>query len=149
MRLKKISAFTFLWAALTLSNSLQAVQITTFSKLTKKQIEQSYYFDWNRNAIFRAAMSKEFKSSKTPMPDWLRQGRGGSAPAKIITSDSTNFVLLDTCKPRDCQNNIAYILFDPATKNTSVVGKFNKKMIWIGSVGQTERKILSDNSGLE
>lgn len=149
MILTKIPTFIFLSAILIASNSVQATKITNFSTLTQKQIEQSYYFDWNRNAMFRASMNKQFKSSKISMPDWLHQGRGGSAPAKIITKDTTQFVLLDTCKPRECHDNIAYILFDPATKNTSIVGKFNKKTVWVGNIGKTERQILSNVSGLK
>ncbi|MGL4767588.1 MAG: Ivy family c-type lysozyme inhibitor [Formosimonas sp.] len=146
MQLKKITAVMACLAALPLSS--HALQINNFDTLTKKQIEQSYFFDWNKNSTFRGALFKTFKASGVAMPEWLRQGGGGSAPAKVIQSGATNFVLLDTCKPRDCGNNAIYVLFDPASKLTAAVAKFDKKTTWIGKPNTTVKQILSTASGL-
>jgi Inhibitor of vertebrate lysozyme (Ivy) len=148
MTFTKITTAVLCASALALPLSAQALQITNFNTLTKKQIEQSYFFDWNRNSTFRGALFKAFKSSGVVMPAWLRKGGGGSAPAKVIQNGATNFVLLDTCKPRECDSNVVYVLFDPATKTTAAVGKFDKKVAWVGKPNDSIKRILSNASGL-
>ena len=125
-----------------------AVQISNFDTLTQKQIESSYFFDWNRNSTFRGSLFKAFKSSGIPMPVWLLKGGGGAAPAQVVHSGNTHFVLLDTCAPGDCRNNMVYVLFDPATKTTAAVSKLNKKIAWVGKPNNVAKQILSNASGL-
>ncbi|GHA74786.1 hypothetical protein GCM10009007_14830 [Formosimonas limnophila] len=147
--LKKISAVTLFVSLLGLSvPNAQAVQITKFETLTQKQIEQSYYFDWNRNSTFRAAIYKAFKTSKITVPSWVRQGAGPAAPARVITSGATKFVLLNTCKARECDKNELFVVFDPVTKAAFAVGQLDGKTTWIGNPNATVKQILSTASGL-
>ena len=148
MNLKKITSATILASIIAAPLSAHALKITSFETLTKKQIEQSYFFDWNRNSAFRGSLFKAFKNSGVTMPTWLRKGGGGAAPAKVITRGATNFVLLDTCKPHDCGENMIYVLFDPATKNTVAVAKLDKKVTWVGRPDNTVKQILSNATGL-
>jgi hypothetical protein len=147
--IKKISSIALCVGLLGLFvPNAQAVQITKFETLTQKQIEQSYYFDWNRNSTFRAAVYKAFKTSNTTVPTWVRQGAGPAAPARVITSGATKFVLLNTCKARECQKNELFVLFDPMTKAAFAVGQFDGKTTWIGNPNATVKQILSTASGL-
>ena len=82
------------------------------------------------------------------MPTWLLKGGGTSAPAKVIDSGATHFVLLDTCKPHDCDANKVYVLFDPVTKATAAVVKLDKKVTWIGKPNATVKQLLSTATGL-
>lgn len=147
--IKKISAAALCASLLCLTApSAQALKITKFETLTQKQIEQSYYFDWNRNSTFRAAIYKAFKTSKVAVPTWVRQGAGPAAPARIITSGTTKFVLLNTCKARECEKNELFVLFDPVTKAAFAVGQFDGKTTWIGTPNATAKQLLSTASGL-
>ena len=147
MNLKKISIACM--TVLALPMSAHALQINDFATLTKKQIESSYFFDWNRNSTFRGALFKSFKSSGIAMPTWLRKGGGTSAPAKVTDSGGTHFVLLDTCKAHDCDANKVYVLFDPVSKATAAVVKLDKKVTWIGKPNATVKQILSTATGLK
>lgn len=151
MSLNKFTASTLCAVAVfgaTLHHAAHALPITNFSTLTPKQITQSYYFDWNRNSQYRAALIKAFAYSKTPVPQWLRQGAGPSAPTKIITHGSTHFVLLNTCKMHECSENKAYVLFDPVSKTTGIIAKLDDKLTWIGGPNAAMKQLLSTNSGL-
>lgn len=145
--LKKVTALALCASAL-LALPAQALEITNFDKLTRKQIEQSYYFDWSHNSTFRVALIKAFKSSNQTIPTWLRKGGGPAAPAKIVDSGATHFVLLNTCKMHDCGNNNVYVLFDPVTKTTALAGKVDNKPTWIGATNGTIKQILSSASGI-
>ncbi|TDR31794.1 Ivy family c-type lysozyme inhibitor [Hydromonas duriensis] len=135
-------------SALLAAPMAHALQITNFDKLTRKQIEQSYYFDWNRNSTFRASIIKAFSASGISIPTWLHRGGGPSAPSQVIDSGSTHFVLLNTCKQHECSENNVYVLFDPATKATALAGKLDDKPVWIGVKNPTVKQILSNASGL-
>lgn len=130
-----------------LSSRAQAAPVTKFETLTQAQVEQTYFFDWNRNVKFRAALMRAFAQSKVAMPAWVRQGSGPSAPSKVVHQGNVHWAMLNTCKSRDCGNNILYVAFDPATLTTSAVGKINGKLTWIGATGPV-REALSRFSGL-
>ena len=148
MMFSKITA-TGLCAALAFGSlSAHALQITDFNSLTEKKIKQSYYFDWNRNGTFRTALFKAFKASNVPVPEWMRQGSGPASPGKLINRGATHYVLLDTCKARECGDNIAFVLFDPATKSLASVAKIDKKTVWVGKPIASVKQILSNASGL-
>lgn len=151
-RLKKLASTMICLTATvgaTHQNAAHAATITNFATLTPKQIMQSYYFDWNRNAQYRAALFKAFSYSKTPMPQWLNKASGPSKPSKIIVNGSTKFVFLNTCKQHDCSENNVYVLFDPVSRTTAAIAKFDDKLTWIGGPNAAMKKILSANSGLE
>ena len=128
--------------------SAQAVRINKFDTLTESEINQSYYFDWNRNSTFRAALFKAFKTSNLKPPAWLRQGSGPSKPSRLIKSGTANFVLLNTCQAGKCDDNEIYVLFDTATKTASAVAQIEGKTTWIGNPTAASKEILSSHSGM-
>ncbi len=130
------------------SSTAQATPIGAFETLTQAKIEQSYFFDWNRNAKFRVALNNAFARTGVRMPAWLRQGSGPSAPARVLHQGNTHWVLLNTCKSHDCGKNVVYVAFDPPTRTTAAVGKFGGQVLWIGKPNDALRLILSNYSGL-
>ena len=135
-------------ALLTIAPAAHALEISNFDGLTRKQIESSYFFDWSRNSMFRASLIKAFRSSNMIVPTWVRRGGGPSAPSQVVDSGSTHFVLLNTCKSRECDENNIYVLFDPMTKITAIHGKLDKKTLWAGQTTPAMKQILSRASGL-
>ena len=135
-------------ALLAVVPAAHALDISNFDGLTRKQIESSYFFDWSRNSTFRASLIKAFRSSNMAVPTWVRRGGGPSAPSQVIDSGSTHFVLLNTCKAHECDENNIYVLFDPMTKITAIHGKLDKKTLWAGQTTPAMKQILSSASGL-
>ena len=136
------------FALLAIAPTAHALEITSFDGLTRKKIESSYFFDWSRNSVFRASLIKAFRSSNMDIPTWVRRGGGPSAPSQVIDSGTTHFVLLNTCKAHECDDNNIYVLFDPQTKATAVYGKLNKRLTWAGQTTPAIKQILTSASGL-
>ena len=56
------------------SHVVRAETIGSFDTLTQRQVEQSYYYDWNRNLKFNSAVQRLFMRSKVAQPEWVRHG---------------------------------------------------------------------------
>ena len=151
MSLKKTASIAACVALLgIIAPNANAVRINKLDTLTESEINQSYYFDWNRNSTYRAALFQAFKTSNLKPPAWLRQGSGPSKPSLMINKsvDTDTLVLLNTCQARDCDENIIYVLFDTKTKTVSAVAKFDGKVSWIGKPDAASKALLSSHSGL-
>ena len=131
------------------SHVLRAETIGSFDTLTQRQVEQSYYYDWNRNLKFNSAVQRLFVRSKVAQPEWVRRGSGPSAPAQVVRQDSVNWIFLNTCKIHECGNNNLYILFNPPTRETYGVAKLNRKVVWLGKPNATQKALLSKASGYQ
>ena len=131
------------------AHTVRAETIGAFDTLTQRQVEQSYYYDWNRNLKFNSSVQRLFVRSKVAQPAWVRHGAGPSAPAQVVPQDGVNWVLLNTCKIRDCGNNALYILFNPPTHETYGVAKLNRKVVWLGKPNDTQKALLSKASGYQ
>ncbi len=134
---------------ISLSQPVQAAPITNFETLTRQQIEQSYYHDWNMNIKFRAAVRQLFARSKVAMPSWVRYGAGPSAPSQVVAKDGVNWVVLNTCKVHACGDNNLFILLNPPTKEIYGVAKLDRKLVWLGKPNPTQKAILSQASGYQ
>ncbi len=121
---------------------VQAAPITNFDTLTQHEVEQSYYHDWNRNPKFRASVRQLFARSNVPMPAWVRHGAGPSAPCRVLPQEGVNWVLLNTCKIRDCGDNHLVILFNPPTREIYGMAQLNKKTVWLGKPNPAQKALL-------
>jgi Inhibitor of vertebrate lysozyme (Ivy) len=144
--LSTLSAVAFL--GLMQVPTAQAGAIVKFETLTEAQIKQSYYFDWNRNVVFRASVVKLFAANSTVMPAWVRQGSGPAAPADVAPVGGTQWVLVNTCKLRDCGNNVLHIAFHPPTRQAVGIAKLDGKLTWLGKPSGAMQQMLSQRSGL-
>lgn len=148
MKLQKVLVIAACVGIFAGTPTAQATQITRMDTLTEKQILQSYYFDWNKNSTFRAALYKAFKSSNVALPAWVRQGAGPAAPARLVPAENTKLVLLNTCMTGKCGDNELYVLFNPMTKALYGVVKVNAKATWIGNPNGNIKQLLSTHSGI-
>ncbi len=128
--------------SLGMSSLAQAAPITNFDTLTQHDVEQSYYHDWNRNPKFRASVRQLFARSNVPMPAWVRHGAGPSAPCRVLPQEGVNWVLLNTCKIRDCGDNHLVILFNPPTREIYGMAQLNKKTVWLGKPNPAQKALL-------
>jgi hypothetical protein len=62
-----------------------------------------------------------------PLPGWLSKFNGTVTPIRDVSSGGTSMKFATTCKPHDCADNIAGVLFDPQQPRIVAVVLMNSK----------------------
>jgi inhibitor of lysozyme (Ivy) len=103
-----------------------------------------YLFDLPKlySQIFRL-WTESLPYAIDPLPDWLSKFNGTVSPIRDVSVGGSAMKFATTCKPHDCADNIAGVLFNPRQPRILAVVLLNSKsgarsMLVIGQMSGAE-----------